>query len=400
MEVSLKAEFFREEPNPLAADYTRFRVGERLLLTGHSHQAWPDRAFAGQIAAFEDAAVHADAKWDRAFAKAGDVCNGYRRILEDPEGEIALAPNTHDLLLRFLSALPLERRRKLVTTDGEFHSIRRQLDRLGGEWLDVRRIPADPVDTLCERLAGAVDDSTAAVLVSAVFYRTARIVRGLDHLMQSCLQCGAELLVDAYHALNAIPFSICGQGLENAFVLGGGYKYCQLGEGNCMMRYPAGRRMRPLLTGWFAEFGLLADAEQSPRVGYGPGAAQFAGSTYDPTSHYRAAEVFSFFRERGLTPDLLRRVSMHQVGLLAAAFDDLDVDPDIVTRDRDTSLAEVAGFLVLRSPHAARLCRNLAERGVFTDSRGDALRFGPAPYLSERQILDAMSALREAAADL
>ena len=29
-------------PNALAAHYSRFRVGERLLLTGHSHQAWPD----------------------------------------------------------------------------------------------------------------------------------------------------------------------------------------------------------------------------------------------------------------------------------------------------------------------------------------------------------------------
>ena len=33
---------FRHTPNALAPHYARFRVAERLLLTGHSHQAWPD----------------------------------------------------------------------------------------------------------------------------------------------------------------------------------------------------------------------------------------------------------------------------------------------------------------------------------------------------------------------
>ena len=31
----------------LAVHYSRFRVAERLLLTGHSHQAWPDGGFEG-----------------------------------------------------------------------------------------------------------------------------------------------------------------------------------------------------------------------------------------------------------------------------------------------------------------------------------------------------------------
>ena len=35
-------------PNPLASHYSRFRVTDRILLTGHSHQAWPDVAFEAQ----------------------------------------------------------------------------------------------------------------------------------------------------------------------------------------------------------------------------------------------------------------------------------------------------------------------------------------------------------------
>ena len=44
----------------LATHYSAFRVSERLLLTGHSHQAWPDVGREGVIAAWDDAALHAD----------------------------------------------------------------------------------------------------------------------------------------------------------------------------------------------------------------------------------------------------------------------------------------------------------------------------------------------------
>ena len=60
-------------------------------------------------------------------------------------------------------------------------------------------------------------------------------------------------------------------------------------------------------------------------------------------------------------------------------------------------LAELGGFLMLQSTAAAELAEALRERGVATDSRGDALRFGPAPYLSDRQLDDAMAALAEVA---
>ena len=168
--------------NPLAEHYSRFRVAERLLLSGHSHQAWPDVALEGQVEALEDAARHVDDKWGRAFAKADEVRTGYRALLGDPGGEIALGANTHELVLRFLSALDLRARPRLVSTDGEFHTLRRQLGRLDEAGLDVVRLPADPAGTLAERLADAVDERTAAVLVSAVLFETARIVPGLDGL--------------------------------------------------------------------------------------------------------------------------------------------------------------------------------------------------------------------------
>ena len=73
-------------PNALASHYSVFRVHERLLLTGHSHQAWPDVGFDGQRQAWLDAAEHVDDKWDIAAEKASEVTVGYRRLMGGATG--------------------------------------------------------------------------------------------------------------------------------------------------------------------------------------------------------------------------------------------------------------------------------------------------------------------------
>jgi kynureninase len=379
-----------QSPNALAPFYKKFHVEERLLLTGHSHQAWPDCGFEGQQQAWLDAAEFLDAKWDRAFEKAELVRKGFARLLDDADGEIALGTNTHELVVRFLSALPLRARPRIVTTDGEFHSLRRQLDRIAEEQIEIVRVRSNPASEVPDLLVQATDDRTAAVIVSSVFFQTGQITPGLDEVMHRCLKTGAELLIDAYHSLNVVSFSLKRGKLKNAFVVGGGYKYCQLGEGNCFFRFPKDCRLRPIATGWFSEFGLLEEAQKS-QVLYGSGPARFAGSTYDPTSPYRAAEVFDFFRRQVLHPELLRQVSRRQIQLLAEQFDSLDLNPKLISRDRSIPLENIGGFLALHAPKAGQICQSLRERGVFTDYRGQVLRFGPAPYLSDRQIIDAIT---------
>src|SRR5438093_12297537 len=176
----------------LAQHYSRFRVAERLLLTGHSHQAWPDVSFEAQQRAWIDASELVDDKWDRAAEQAARVQEGFRRLLGGADGDIALGQSTHELVTRLLSALPLGKRPKLVTSDGEFHTIRRQLDRLAEEGIEVVKVTAQPAATLAERLAGAVNERAAAVLVSAVRYANAHIVPDLGAVLAACPRAGAE----------------------------------------------------------------------------------------------------------------------------------------------------------------------------------------------------------------
>jgi kynureninase len=366
----------------LAPHYSRFRVSERLLLTGHSHQAWPDVAREGVVEAWEEAALHVDEKWGRALEKAERVRDGFRLWLDEPNAEIALDQNTFGLVLRFLSALDVARRPRLVTTDGEFHTLRRLMARLAEEQLlDVVVVPARPAETLAERLAAEANERTAAVLVSAVLYEDSRIVPGLDQLATACDERGAQLLVDVYHAFGVMRVPLP----TTVWAIGGGYKYLQLGEGNCFLRLPPqADELRPAFTGWFAEFAELAAEKQPGAVEYPKGGMRFAGATYDPTSHYRAARVFDFFVEQGLTPDALRESYLRQTTLLAQALG--------VGGSRD----DYGGFLALEVPDAEDVSRRLLAAGVLTDSRGRYLRLGPAPYLSDEQLVAATEGLRDA----
>lgn len=385
---------WNQRAKALAQHYQQFRVGDRILLTGHSHQAWPDCARDAQLEAFDDAARRVDDKWSLAFEKADLVRAEYRCRLGDSTGEMVLGPNTQELLVRWLSALPLDVKPRLVTTDGEFHSMRRLLDRLNETSVEVIKVPADPIDTLSERLVLAADEQTSAVLCSMVMFQTGAIVPHLDWLGAELRQRRIPLLMDAYHAVNIVPVSLDDLNLQDVFVVGGGYKYCQLGEGNCFLRVPAECDWRPLVTGWFAEFATL-DQVPDNRVQYGTGRWAFEGSTYDVTSHYRAARVFEFFTEQHLDVATLRAMNLAQLRCLLNALKRFDWPEDVMLPD--DNLESRGGFLVIRTPRAAELVSRLREHDVFVDARADSLRLGPAPYVTEEQLQRAATILNQVA---
>ena len=383
------------DSNSLSPFYSRFRVGTRILLTGHSHQAWPDAGYIAQQKAWLDAAEYVDDKWDLAFEKAEIVKRFFACLMGDAyDDNYTLGANTHELLVRFLSALDLKNRPRIVTTDGEFHSMRRQLHRLSEEGIEIVRVPVTPVATLTQRMAAEISRTTAAVMMSAVMFKDAMIVPELKAIADAT-SLEIPLLVDAYHALNVVPFDLESNGLEDAFVLGGGYKYCQFGEGNCFLRIPPHCNLRPIITGWYAEFSELERAVNEGLTRYPTGGDRFQGSTYDPSSHYRACGVIEFFREQGLTSRLLRQISQHQLNNLRDGFDDLDCDPELIKRS-DEPLTDIGGFLALKSARAPDLQKALKDRGVWTDQRDGYLRLGPAPYVSDTQLRDAVAALGDA----
>ncbi|WP_299494017.1 kynureninase [uncultured Shewanella sp.] len=373
----------------LQSHYSDFQVDSRILLSGHSHQAWPNIAKQGLLDSFNDAALHIDDKWQAAFKKADKVKRFYGHLLGETASEITLGASTHELLLRFISDLPQlkikqpHRAIKIITTDGEFHSMRRQLDRLQDINFIIEKIPVSPSETLATRIIERFDNTTDAVMLSAVFFSSSEVFQDIGQVAQAAKDLSIPCLVDAYHALNVIPFNLNDWQLSSAFIIGGGYKYCQAGEGNCFMRLPKGYHGSPLITGWFAEFENLS--QQASSVGYGQGHSAFSGSTYDPASHYRAAAVFDFFNKHKLNDKTLHHINYTQINRLYSGIKSMKVHKNTLCLPQH-SIENNGGFLSLTTPQAQRWVTELAKHNILCDSRGNQLRLGPAPYVSHTQL--------------
>ncbi len=363
--------------------YSSFLQEGRILLTGHSHQAWPDVAREGLVRAFEDAARHVDDKWSEAAKAAHAVQSAVAVQLGGEPENVALAANTHDLIAKLLSGLEWKKGRHIVTTQGEFHSLRRQLMRLQEEGVEVTWVDPHPLDTLGQRLVDALRDDTLAMMSSTILFETSSQVPHLREAAAEARRRDVLVLLDAYHHFSVVPWTPVH---PDAFVVGGGYKYAQWGEGCGFMRVPADCALRPVFTGWFSDFSGLADTQTQVRYGTTQ-ADRFAGATYDPASHYRARAVIEHFAAQGLDIDTLRAISLRQTQRIIDALDGYEV---LTPRSKARG-----GFVTVRIDNASDVVSKLRERNVFVDARRDRLRFGPAPYLLDSEIDEGIRIFRE-----
>lgn len=337
---------------------------ERLHFAAHSHHLWPDASFAGQMAAWQDAALLADHKWDRIFAEV--IPEAQRHIaaelhLPDP-ATIAIAPNTHEFLVRIVSALPMACPR-ILASDGEFHSFRRQSRR----WAEAGRIALTTVP-LHQVVETAQTGQFDLIFASQVQFNSGRALGDLAALAALARPDGPWVVIDGYHGFMATPTDLSAV-VDRVFYLAGGYKYAMAGEGVCFLHAPPGFAPRPENTGWYAAFDSLT-ARQG-EVGYAPDGRRFLGSTFDPSGLYRFNAVQRMLASERLTT---AAISAHCVGLKAR----------FVAADPLPQLRLISGpqarFLALQGEAASALHEALTARKVVTDLRGNVLRIGFALY--------------------
>jgi selenocysteine lyase/cysteine desulfurase len=350
-------------------------------MAAHSHHLWPDASFDGQLSCWNDAARLADAKWDQVMRAlwpeaqsevAAELGSG------DPSA-IVFSANTHDFIIRLAAACPRAdpRRLRVLTSDGEFHSARRQFARWAEDgWLKIETVPADQVWSRARR--GGHD----LILVSQVQFGTGQIVRDVETLSTLGRPEGPWVVVDGYHAFMALdrPFN---QGpAASAFYLAGGYKYAMAGEGLGLMHCPPGFGPRPPVTGWYAEFGELTAPPGG--VGYTQDAMRFMGATFDPSALYRFVAIRRMLGEQGLTTS---SISAHVAALQS----------ELLHSIAGTALAEAellnpleggdhARFLAFRSPRATDWQERLMAADCITDVRGNVLRIGLGLYHDSEDI--------------
>ena len=363
----------------------------RLHFAAHSHHLWPDASYVGQLAAWDDAARHADHKWDRVMGELWPAAQAHlaRELgLPDP-ATLVFAPNTHELLIRLVSAIG-KRPLRVLASSGEFHSFRRQ----GARWVEggtIRLETVDPAEADFEQvfLAHAASGEHDLIFVSQVMFGNGRVFQRLDALAELARPEGPWVVVDGYHGFMAIETDLSALA-DRIFYVAGGYKYAMAGEGCAFLHAPPGFGPRPEITGWFAEF---EDLELPPHgVGYAPDGRRFLGATFDPSGLYRLVAVRDLLAGEGLTT---AAVNAHVAGLrkqFLTGFGDTALGSAILLNPPGDG--PEARFLALRSPRAPAWEAALADEDVIADVRGDVLRIGFGLYQDPADVDRLLAAAR------
>lgn len=355
-------------------------VPGRLHMAAHSHHLWPDVTLAAQVQAWEDAAVLADHKWDKALGEVYPAAQGLvARELSLPSPDtVVFAPNTHTLLAVLKSAVARKPVR-ILSTDGEFHSFRRQAQRWreAGE-IELTLVESEGPDFAERFIAAAREGDYDLIFVSHVFFKTGYVFDRVWELADLSRPEGPWLVVDGYHGFRAVPTDLSAVA-DRVFYLAGGYKYAMAGEGAAFLHAPPGFGPRPVLTGWYAEFG---DLEGPPGgVLYTADAQRFMGATFDPSGLYRFVAAGRMLEAEGLST---AAIAAHVGGLMRALVAAQPLTGAVVLNPPGEG--SQARFLALRHEKASAWKQALAEKGVVVDVRDDVLRIGLSIYHDEADL--------------
>jgi selenocysteine lyase/cysteine desulfurase len=368
--------------------YSRFLelLGTKLHFAAHSHHAWPDVSRDAHLKYWDDSIRLIDDKWEYIFTEV--IPHAQKKIaellhLKKPK-QIVFAPNTHELVFRLISTFELNRPIKILTTPNEFHSFRRQTERLA-EAGQVT-LTAVPADQLAQKIKNEHFD---LLFFSHVFFdsgitmTTAEIQLILNATSKDTIIC-----IDGYHAFAAIPVDLSAWE-DRIFYLAGGYKYAQAGEGACFMVVPEGN-WRPINTGWFAEMDHLSQ-NKTKVVSYAEDGAAFFGSTQDLSGLYRFNAVWDLFENEGITITKIHQYVVQLQNLFLSKINTTALskyklmNPDSVTR------AHFLTFDLESAKNCANFAAALKQKGVLTDYRGQRLRIGFGIYQSEKDVLKLIS---------
>ncbi|WP_413577403.1 selenocysteine lyase [Bdellovibrio sp. HCB290] len=364
--------------------YQRFIEANPALLhfACHSHHYWADVSREAQLQYWDDSAKHVDDKWNHIFSVK--VPQAQRLIAEvlnlSHPHQLVFAPNTHEFVFRLLSSLDWNQKIRVLTTDSEFYSFDRQINRLSElPQFEVVKVPTLPFETFHERFEQAMESADwNLIFVSHVFFNSG-LVCDVERLAKDApSEC--PFIIDGYHSFMAVPLNL--KPIEDrVFYLAGSYKYAQGGEGCCFLYVPPATRHRPMYTGWFAELSKLSAIGNE--VGYPMDAYQYAGSTMDFSALYRLIATLEKFKDQGLSITKIHTLVQQNQMLFLDEVDKLE--HPLVNRQNliAVDLSNHGHFLTFNLPNTEKtteLVKKMKTRGLVTDSRGSRLRFGFGLY--------------------
>jgi kynureninase len=291
------------------------------------------------------------------------------RVLGAGKKEIALAPSVSVALSAAASSLDHSKRPRVVLSDLDFPTLAYQ-------WAVKPQVERhfvsseDGIQVRPERIAAAVDERTAIVATSHVYY-TSGALQDIARVAKGAHAHGALALVDAYQATGQLPTDVHAADVD--VLVTGGLKWLLGGTGIAFLyvREALIPQLRPTIAGWFGNADQFAfDARAFT---YHEDARRFELGTTANAAVYAASAGLDIVLELGV--DRLRQRTS-------------ELTTDVVERLSDAGYtlkspsvpAERAGIVAVQLRDSAKAVKALGAQDFVVDYRHDRLRVSPFFY--------------------
>ncbi len=324
----------------------------------------------------------ASAWYDPWMSALEEVRAGFGRTVGARPEDVALMPSVSAALAAVAGAVDWSTRNRVVLTSLDFPTLGHQFlsrRRLG---VEVRIVESpDGVQVPPEAIARAVDDRTALVATSHVYFATGA-VQDVGAVAEIAHRAGALFLLDAYQATGQLPTDVHELGVD--FLASGALKWLCGGPGAAFLYVRPELDLQPTTLSWFGvedqfSFDLRparprADARRFELGTPATGAAYTALGGLEVIEQVGIPRIRE--RNRELAADLVER--LRQAGL----------SPRLPKPESRSAL------ILVPHPDAAGAVRHLAGRGVIADHRTGCVRLSPHFYNLPEDNERAAAALR------
>jgi kynureninase len=313
----------------------------------------------------------ASAWYDVWWEALADLRARYGRIVNAQPAEIALAPSVSVALSAVAESLDYRSRPKVVITSLDFPTVAYQwLAKVpSGVELVVVESP-DRITVPVEAIARVVDDRTALVVTSHVYFTTGAI-QDIKRVAEIAHAHGALCLIDAYQSVGQIPVDVQEAGVDA--LVGGGLKWLLGGPGIVFLyvREAVARRLEPRISGWFGQREQFAFDPRALTLH--DDARRFEMGTPALAAVYAQLGGLEYIEEIGVPR--IREVTAALTEDLIATVRAAGFKPNVAAEPDQRS-----AIVMIPMPDPAASVRHLAASGIIVDSRPGHVRFSPFFY--------------------
>jgi len=296
---------------------------------------------------------------------------GYGRVVGSAPAAISIHPCISTALSVVAESLDYSKRPRVVTTSLDFPTVAYQWLAKRDRGIEVVIVESpDGITVPLDRLAAAIDERTALVATSHVFF-TSGAIQDIRSLASLAHANGALLLVDGYQAAGQLPVEV--ESLEVDFYCSGGLKWLIGGSGIAFLyvRPALHDVLESAIAGWFGHAEPFRfDTRRLERA---PDARRFELGTPSVASVYAQLAGLSMIEEIGIPA--IREVTAGLTEDLIAALLGRGFRPKVAANPGERS-----GIVMIprADPHAD--VRALMDRGFVVDARPGHIRVSPYFY--------------------